>query len=432
MRRTLSTFRIFVVMDYALDVSVCLEANTVSSNKAPKLWGMVSLTENRPISETLSVDVIVGLNISSSMRDDDKFEHSKRAIQSILERLDEKHTFSLVAYNHGVEYLFPFMNCTPQNKELVSTLLNNIMPFGSTDIIGALKEIISTIDRHPNRNQLTAVFLITDGVDMSSFNYRQIPPIKNCMFNILGIGLDANSKLLYGVSRHVQGTYHFVEDPSSISIVMNECMTNILDVRFRDVCVSIECHDGCRLIAWMTEYPYIEEQPSKKYTFKIGNICSSETITSMFWFSLRQLGAFYCFHPLARILATYTLPDGSRPTTSSSISVLRLVNANIDKKMPDILQYHMDKTLAYTAILKSIQESDIQRSNKILEDAAKNVSQKSMIADLELCKNQTSKRIHVVCSLASSYITGRCLSLKRRLLATPEICYTNYVDLNEQ
>jgi len=426
-------------MSGMLDMSVCVEKDYVSSNYSPKLWGMVSLADSSISNAPLRLDLIIALDISASMRVGDKFANVKKAISTLLDRMDRHqsdsrqihHTISLVAFNDSVEFAYPFLACTPDNKRLIFSRLDSVRPYGVTNLVGALKSIVKMIEQR-NQRDLTAIILFSDGdygLDMPSDQkvkcVREIPIPKNCVCHVFGMGIETNPLVMCSIANHFSGVFYFVEKMEMMSELADGCLTDVLNVRIRDLKLTLGCHDGCRLIKINTVYKVKEERPSKTYSVAMGLISLKEKQVVVFQLSLRQLNAAFTAHSLLCVEADYLLPDGRREITTKKISVIRVPTPHVCAPVPD-LQYHLQRIVTSNAILEALQKTtDL---DKILDTAIKSLSDQKMIQDLLMCKVSSPSRLHIMYSFLSSYLTEKALDLKRMMTAN-RMSYTIYVDV---
>lgn len=408
-----------------------LEVNTTSTN-VTKLWGYVSLTPSCDF-QPPSVDFVIGLDISASMRGAN-FDMARKIASHLVAQLDEKHTISLVAFNHETEFVFHYLTCNPENKKLIQTQLDTVSPYGPTNIISALNGIGSRIDRRrqetsgkqPHRG-LTSVFFITDG-GRSSWDafvgkpelVGKLPHIKNCVFNVFGIGNDAESKTLYEVSRHFKGAYHFIENESSIVPTVDACVSDVLNVQLQSVKLTMRANSGCRIVTIVTPYPTTEEIAAKTYSLDLGTLSRNGTTSILFQLSLRGLDTSHASHPLMSAEVGYLLPDESPETVITNLTVLRLKEVPIHGTIHASVQYHTDRYAMVEAMRGVMLQSDIQKSNGILSAAIEKISNPLMIADLRAClADPLRKRKHMACSFCSAYAMENFLELKRRIFAPP-------------
>jgi uncharacterized protein YegL len=421
----------------SVNMVACLETDQVLSASSKFVWGMVSVSESSLVSHSpLGVDILVALDNSASMSTDDKFGDAKKAINKMIDVVDEHTNLAMIIFNHSVHAMVPFLPCTSENKLVFKELLAGVQPAGSTDLVGALTEISNLVHKRTRVDQLevcTSVFLFTDDKDPYPSS-RKLELIKKIPihhswrnnFHVFGLGVDTDPILLQHIAKHFLGIYHFVA-PSQISSFAEVCLSRALRIHIQDLSVTIKCRDGCRLINWFAPYDVTEVEKVKKYVFRLGSISSTETKTVVFRLSLRDFGKCDIVHSLASIEANYRMIRGPE-SIHANLSILRVTNPRPVSR-PLHLQYHFDRIQAiqvFSDIVRSeALRSSCPRTSDILDRAMRSIKDTDVIEDLRECK--LSLDIHVVCSLLSSYLTESMLNFKRVILR-PEVCYTNYVE----
>lgn len=84
-----------------------------------------------------------------------------------------------------------------------------------------------------------------------------------------------------------QGVYYFVEEKEQIASTFGECVAGLLSTRAHHISVTIECHDGSRLVTLATPFHFAEVQPAKKYKVNLELTYRGESKTILFRLSLR-------------------------------------------------------------------------------------------------------------------------------------------------
>ena len=430
----------------SLRVLSCLEKQHLPSKSAPTVWGAISLNEcalSRP--KSLPVDFIIGLDISASMKVGDRYDMVKKAILRILDTLVESggdHTITLVAYNHKIECSYHFLRCDAAGRDVIMTRLESIVPYGSTDIVNALKSIV-TLATQRTRGSFASVLLFSDEDASSSLLtvhpkrmefIRGLSVPLRTSFHFFGIGDEVDSLILRGAASHFGGVYHFVYDQPSMVSSVEECISSVIDTRLRDLTVTIECKDGCRLIKCATPFPRTEIAVAKKYVVSLGSMSGSESKSILLQFSLRKLDTPHATHPLATIRVSYLLSTGVKEEVTNNLSVTRLADIppNNSFVLPPVLAGCLNRLKLVSHLNSAAASLFSPESDASLEKGMLDVSDPDMLSELRSCLaiDNLSQRSRVCASLASSHEMERMVSLKRRLFTLRD-AYVNYIGEND-
>jgi uncharacterized protein YegL len=142
-------------------------ACTTQPNKvaAPRA---ISLGETVRVTLTLSsqcppdqapVDIMLVLDTSASMADDNKLVNLKKAAKAFLEKVDfTQSRVGLVIFNHDAGLAMPLT----QNKQALLSRIEQMMPTGKTNISAAIDIAHAELIKDPQGHQLSMVVL-TDG-----------------------------------------------------------------------------------------------------------------------------------------------------------------------------------------------------------------------------------------------------------------------------
>ena len=395
-------------MSEALSVYSCLEAEYASSQKNQDIWGMVSLTANSLTSAPFDVDLLVILDISEKMSLT-HIEHIKQTLKRILNRLDHRHTFSLIVGQTNCTET-P-VKCTLENKRLLSSKLDSIHHPSSPNLIVALKDMAELASRPRETARELAVFLFSNG-DLPVFPGKNIDLLtaikcpKLYAFHVFGMGEDANSELLCSVANYFRGTYHHT---NHLHLITDECLTRILNIRLSSVKVNLKCRDGCRLVTIRTPFPIHVRQPVKEYTIQIGSISDYESKTIVFRLSLRKVDIEHGTHPLLSIEINSLLPTGLLEKIFVRLSIIRMKGTPPPSLTPKKLQYHLNRIATVGAL------------GKFLEDGIEIQMPGDFKEMFSVCKSNK----HMTYSMFSSQMFESLFNLA---LLQP-VCYTEMPDV---
>ncbi|HEU4837743.1 MAG TPA: VWA domain-containing protein [Pyrinomonadaceae bacterium] len=203
-------------------------------------------TDLRPLNLVLVIDK------SGSMADDDKMSRVKESLRTMLGKLRPNDIISIVAFDSSAQVLYPAR--TIGDGAGVRYAIDCLAPDGSTNLHSGLMLGYKEAKKHFRAGATNRVILLTDGIantgvtspaqiaaDSSEYNGQGID------LSTIGVGLDLNNDLLRTLARSGRGLYHFISDYKDINkVFVNEVQSLISSVA-KNVQVRIEYGPGLQL-----------------------------------------------------------------------------------------------------------------------------------------------------------------------------------------
>lgn len=100
----------------------------------------------------------------------EKIELVKETLNYILDLLNERDRLCLILFDDNVERLTPLRCINEKNKSDFTTAVNNIKERGCTNISKGVELAINVLKDRKYKNEVTSIFLLTDGLDNSGLN----------------------------------------------------------------------------------------------------------------------------------------------------------------------------------------------------------------------------------------------------------------------
>jgi Ca-activated chloride channel family protein len=112
-------------------------------------------------------DIIVLIDTSGSMADEDKIGQAKAAALRFLDEMDTNNRVGLVTFSDSVQTRVPLDNLETVQNDLRQTI-NNLRADGGTALYDALTQVVETLNQQTDSDRIRAVVLLSDGQDTAS------------------------------------------------------------------------------------------------------------------------------------------------------------------------------------------------------------------------------------------------------------------------
>jgi Mg-chelatase subunit ChlD len=181
-----------------------------------------------PVTQTLPVNYIFVIDVSSSMRGD-KLDNVKASIRELFVTMRENDVIGIIEFNDQPRTL---LKATPKGKiklDEFSEVLSKLIARGGTDIKVAISFGVDEIRRYGNNNTLNHIYLFSDGNPTSGetnwIKIRQNVDTKtrgNIRLSTFAFGSDANIRELDALAGLTGGKSTFVTHLDDIKISLQE------------------------------------------------------------------------------------------------------------------------------------------------------------------------------------------------------------------
>ncbi len=113
------------------------------------------------------VDVMAVLDVSGSMREENRMEQAKAALRIFVEQLDDADGFGLTIFSNEAIILSPISPIGPKRAEMLERIAG-LAPNGQTRLLDTIAEAYTDLSREPPGQRIRAVVVLTDGLDNQS------------------------------------------------------------------------------------------------------------------------------------------------------------------------------------------------------------------------------------------------------------------------
>ena len=242
------------------DAKLCLSLGygfaPAADTKEPALFLHLGMTSGIKPEDFRRPNLQLALVIdkSGSMKGE-SMESVKKALRSLVEKLDPEDVISLVAFNNSAELLLA--PTAIEDKEVILAAIDGLKADGGTNIEAGLQIGFGELDQLQIQDGYQKrLMLFTDArpnagrTDSSSFRkLTERYAEKEIGLTVFGVGLNFGQKLVYHISQLRGGNFFFLETQEKIANVFEEEFDYLVTPVVYDLNVNIKTPEGMRLVA---------------------------------------------------------------------------------------------------------------------------------------------------------------------------------------
>ncbi|CAD8066225.1 unnamed protein product [Paramecium sonneborni] len=231
------------VMKYDLNNNIKFEVKTIYqavrllNNKAQYLPGIVSIkAQEKTISENnknerVGVDLICLIDISGSMIGI-KIEMVKQSLIILLQFLGDNDRLQLITFDDKAYKLTPLKRGTQKNKEYFTQIIKYIQADGGNQISEATQMAFQQLKYRKYVNNVTSIFLLSDGVDFTFPAIQTQIKSVNEVFTLhtFGFGEDHDAPMMTSICNLKSGSFYFVQDVTLLDEFFADALGGLISV----------------------------------------------------------------------------------------------------------------------------------------------------------------------------------------------------------
>lgn len=315
------------------------------------------------------VDISLVVDVSGSMGGQ-KIRDAQAAARALVDQLDERDRFSLVAFDGRATVDLPAGPVV--DHQAIYGAIDGMYRGGGTDILAGLRAGMGQLvgSEHPGTRR---VVLLSDGRDSSSLerlgqlagSYRD----RGVSVSALGLGLDFDQDKMMAIADAGGGRYHFVDKPDALHAMFQEELQRASAVSARSVQVAIEVADGVELLEVYGYDGYAGGVSSDGWSAFLGDVTSGQTRKVV---ARVRINTGASESEVARLTTRYIDPEGGdlqeqTLTVRSAWGDAAAVQASVDSG----LSGHAARAVAGVAMKSSVrswQGGDAETARQIAED----------------------------------------------------------------
>jgi len=180
------------------------------------------------------VDLILVIDHSGSM-EGLKLKMVKNTIKVLLGFLREDDRVSIVIFDDKAMRLTPLVRLTVANREQLNKAIDSIEPDGGTNIHLGLEFALEILRRRKNKNAISSILLLSDGLDeeslvMSQLALEKMPVEGHFTINTFGYGDDHDSKQMLSIANLKGGSFYYIDKLDMIEDCFIDCLGGLLSI----------------------------------------------------------------------------------------------------------------------------------------------------------------------------------------------------------
>jgi Mg-chelatase subunit ChlD len=363
------------------------EIKEISIEKHSQFHSVVSIIANqeKEADKTikLPMDIVVVLDVSGSMGCDNKLINVKHAVSFIRGELKEDDKMGVIKFEHDAHIVHDLQSMNNINKINTDHLIKSIRSGGGTNILSGLQIGYEMLLARKNKNPISSLFLLTDGLDNSNLQQKLSLAKKirelGCSLFIYGFGNDHDSNHLKQIVDAGEGLFTFIEKSDMVMDAFGGALGAEKSIFARDLCLTINTTNNCTITSAATgNYRNVISNCGKTMNVYFNNLMMGEKRDILLSILVPKVANETHNYQLFTSNISY-MPLDTLLTTPISINgddciISRLNKSNIDPNIKKniIVDFQINRMLLSEATQKSLNlcdDRDFATAKKILNDA---------------------------------------------------------------
>ena len=201
-----------------------------------------------------ATDMIIVLDRSGSMSEDNKMPYAKAAVWDIIGRLNDRDRFALVSFADNAIMQSPLVTVNAANKGTLNNMVSQVVPSGSTNMSDGLNTALQLLEHSAGEGARKIVLLsdgqanqgITDPELLGQMASRMAQ--RGAVLSTIGMGLGFNESLMAKLADQGMGHYAYLEDLSGLGNILNRDLNETRQIYASSSTLEIHLAGGVRLV----------------------------------------------------------------------------------------------------------------------------------------------------------------------------------------
>ncbi|CAD8154119.1 unnamed protein product [Paramecium pentaurelia] len=221
----------------SFEIKALYKMGKLLNNRTQYLPGIVSIkakdqniTQNHE-NKRVGVDLICLIDISGSMIGV-KIQMVKESLIVLLQFLGDEDRLQLITFDNDAHRLTPLKRVTKQNKVYFTQIIQQIQANGGNRISEATKMAFCQLKNRKYVNNVTSIFLLSDGVDYTFPEIKEQIKTANEVFTLhtFGFGQDHDAPMMTQICNLKSGSFYFVQDVTLLDEFFADALGGLISV----------------------------------------------------------------------------------------------------------------------------------------------------------------------------------------------------------
>ncbi|XP_044959489.1 uncharacterized protein LOC123410611 [Hordeum vulgare subsp. vulgare] len=226
----------------------------------------------------LGLDLVAVLDVSKSMRKNDRLGKMKTAMHFVINKLGHMDRLSIVKFSEEAERLCPLLSVTPPNKARLNHLVDGLQVIDPTNIRDGLEAGLSVLaGRRITGGRVASIFLLSDGDE--NRGHATTVDVSDVPVYTFGFGTDYDPKVLDEIARRSKGgTFNFVDDEENMTEPFSQILGGLLSIVVQDLKLIVSPQRGESIIEGVDSRLYQQtwDAGSGSITVHFGDLFAGE------------------------------------------------------------------------------------------------------------------------------------------------------------
>jgi Ca-activated chloride channel family protein len=199
--------------------------------------------------ERKRMNVVLVIDRSGSMADENKLEQVKNAAAEIVNNMNAEDRLAVVIYDDSIQTLIP--SGPVENKERIKEAIYNLEPGGSTNLCGGLRQGFEEARRNFKENYVNRIILLSDGLanagitdpDQIDAEAKRIRA-NAITISTMGVGTDYNENLMANIADYSGGNYYYISKEIDMAAIFRKEWNLMQSVVATNAHASIDLAEG--------------------------------------------------------------------------------------------------------------------------------------------------------------------------------------------
>lgn len=242
--------------------------------------------------ERSPMNIAIVIDRSGSMADKNKLEYVKKAVNYIIDQVNEEDYVSVVMYDDYVDVLQRSQHVT--DKYELRDKISHITPGGWTNLSEGMFEGYYQVEKNFSRGYVNRVFLLTDGLANRGITdryeladrVRQKNRMDGITISTFGVGNDFNENLLADLADYGKGNYYYIRNSYDIPEIFASELRDIHNLVGQSTKIRVKFPNDYLTINKVFGYPYDVQGNDLVIDFK--DVFSEQTKSVLIKFDIKR------------------------------------------------------------------------------------------------------------------------------------------------